>query len=53
MATVSSFEGLQPPTRSELRQFAELFTPLFTASSDEAKRQAVAAASRSGSLLLS
>jgi uncharacterized protein (DUF2336 family) len=46
MATVSSFEGLQPPTRSELRQFAELFTPLFTASSDEAKRQAVAALSQ-------
>jgi uncharacterized protein (DUF2336 family) len=46
MATVSSFEGLQPPTRSELRQFAELFTPLFAASSDEAKRQAVAALSQ-------
>jgi uncharacterized protein (DUF2336 family) len=46
MATVSSFEGLQPPTRSELRQFAELFTPLFVASSDEAKRQAVAALSQ-------
>lgn len=46
MATVSSFEGLQPPTRSELRQFAELFTPLFQASSDEAKRQAVAALSQ-------
>ncbi|CAN7213872.1 DUF2336 domain-containing protein [Rhizobium sp. LjRoot258] len=46
MATVSSFEGLQPPTRSELRQFAELFTPLFQASSDEARRQAVAALSQ-------
>ncbi len=46
MATVSSFEGLQPPTRSELRQFAELFTPLFVASSDDAKRQAVAALSQ-------
>ncbi|MBD9446999.1 DUF2336 domain-containing protein [Rhizobium sp. RHZ02] len=46
MATVSSFEGLQPPTRSELRQFAELFTPLFQASSLEAKRQAVAALSQ-------
>jgi uncharacterized protein (DUF2336 family) len=37
---------LQPPTRSELRQFAELFTPLFQASSDEARRQAVAALSQ-------
>lgn len=46
MATVSSFEGLQPPTRSELRQFAELFTPLFMASSVEARRQAVAALSQ-------
>ena len=46
MATVTSFEGLQPPTRSELRQFAELFTPLFQASSLEAKRQAVAALSQ-------
>ncbi|WP_221098764.1 DUF2336 domain-containing protein [Rhizobium binae] len=46
MATVSSFESLSHPTRSELRQFAELFTPLFQASSDEAKRQAVAALSQ-------
>lgn len=46
MATVSSFEGLSHPTRSELRQFAELFTPLFQASSEEAKRQAVAALSQ-------
>lgn len=46
MATVSSFEGLAHPTRSELRQFAELFTPLFQASSDEARRQAVAALSQ-------
>ncbi len=50
MATVSSFEGLQPPTRSELRQFAELFTPLFQASSLEAKRQAVAALSQCGQI---
>ncbi|WP_427125938.1 DUF2336 domain-containing protein [Rhizobium leguminosarum] len=46
MATVSSFENLSHPTRSELRQFAELFMPLFQASSDEAKRQAVAALSQ-------
>ncbi|MBB3657221.1 uncharacterized protein (DUF2336 family) [Rhizobium sp. BK650] len=46
MATVSSFENLSHPTRSELRQFAELFMPLFQASSEEAKRQAVAALSQ-------
>ncbi|SIP94800.1 Uncharacterized conserved protein, DUF2336 family [Rhizobium sp. RU35A] len=47
MATVTSFEELERPTKSELRQFAELFTPLFQASGDEARRQAVAALSRS------
>ncbi|WP_246659315.1 DUF2336 domain-containing protein [Rhizobium sp. FY34] len=47
MATVTSFEDLEHPTKSELRQFAELFTPLFQASSEEARRQAVAALSRS------
>lgn len=46
MATVTSFENLQHPSRSELRQFAELFKPLFAASSDEARRQAVAALSQ-------
>ncbi|MDL2404381.1 DUF2336 domain-containing protein [Rhizobium calliandrae] len=46
MATVTSFEGLTHPSKSELRQFAELFTPLFQASSEEAKRQAVAALSQ-------
>ncbi len=47
MATVTSFEDLDHPTKSELRQFAELFSPLFSASSEEARRQAVAALSRS------
>jgi uncharacterized protein (DUF2336 family) len=47
MATVTSFEGLSHPTRSELRQFAELFMPIFSASSDEARRQAVAALAQS------
>lgn len=47
MATVTSFEDLEHPTKSELRQFAELFTPLFAASSEEARRQAVAALSQS------
>ncbi|KAA0699939.1 DUF2336 domain-containing protein [Neorhizobium sp. P12A] len=46
MATVTSFESLSHPSKSELRQFAELFTPLFQASSEEAKRQAVAALSQ-------
>lgn len=46
MATVSSFEGLSHPSKSELRQFAELFMPLFTASTPEAKREAVAALSQ-------
>lgn len=47
MATVTSFEALSHPTRSELRQFAELFMPIFSASSDEARRQAVAALAQS------
>ncbi|MET3583998.1 uncharacterized protein (DUF2336 family) [Pseudorhizobium tarimense] len=46
-ATVTSFDSLPHPSRSELRQFAELFGPLFTASSDGARRQAVAALSQS------
>lgn len=46
MATVTSFEAMPHPSRSELRQFAELFEPLFHASSDEARRQAVAALSQ-------
>nr|CAD6421394.1 hypothetical protein REQ54_02222 [Rhizobium sp. Q54] len=46
MATVTSFEALPHPSRSELRQFAELFGPLFAASSEEARRQAVAALSQ-------
>ncbi|NHT78613.1 hypothetical protein G8E10_23215 [Rhizobiaceae bacterium CRRU44] len=47
MATVSSFEGLRQPRPSDLKQFCELFEPLFTASSDEARRQAAAALARS------
>ena len=46
MATVSSFESLRFPSRSDLRQFGELFEPLYSASTDEARRQAVAALSR-------
>lgn len=46
MATVTSFEGLSYPSKSELRQFAELFMPLFAASTPEAKRDAVAALSQ-------
>jgi uncharacterized protein (DUF2336 family) len=46
MATVSSFESLRFPSRSDLYQFGELFAPLYDASTDEARRQAVAALSR-------
>jgi uncharacterized protein (DUF2336 family) len=46
MATVTSFETLAHPSKSELRQFAELFMPLFAASTDEARRQAIAALSQ-------
>lgn len=46
MATVTSFESLARPSKSELRQFAELFSPLFSASTEEARRQAVAALSQ-------
>ena len=46
MATVSSFESLAHPSRSDQRQFHELFVPTYLASSDEARRQAVAALSQ-------
>ena len=46
MATVTSFDSVQHPTKSELRQFAELFLPLFQASTEDAKRQAVASLSQ-------
>ncbi|MGE7367972.1 DUF2336 domain-containing protein [Neorhizobium sp. NPDC001467] len=50
MATVTSFEALERPSKSELRQFAELFEPLYRASSEEARRQAVAALSQSANI---
>jgi len=46
MATVSSFEHMDQPGRHELRQFGELFEPIFKASSPEARRNAIAALSR-------
>ncbi|HUH49486.1 MAG TPA: hypothetical protein VLZ56_06480 [Mycoplana sp.] len=46
MATVSGFESLSRPTRSDLKQFHELFLATYLASSDEARRQAVAALSQ-------
>ena len=46
MATVTGFESLRQPTKSEMLQFAELFQPLYSASSEEARRQAVAALSQ-------
>ncbi|WP_052699935.1 DUF2336 domain-containing protein [Martelella endophytica] len=45
MATVSSFGALGNPASGELRRFAELFPPVYEASSVEARRQAVAALS--------
>ena len=46
MATVTSFQALSFPGKWELRQFAELFQPLFAGSSMEARREAVAALSQ-------
>ncbi|OLP57987.1 hypothetical protein BJF93_14265 [Xaviernesmea oryzae] len=46
LATVTSFEALRQPRKADLRQFEELFVPLFAASSDEARRQAASALSR-------
>lgn len=53
MATVTSFQALSYPGKSELRQFAELFQPLYAHSSIEARRDAVAALSQSPNLPLS
>lgn len=50
MATVTSFEALTNPSRLELRQFAELFRPLYENSGHDARRQAVAALSRLSTL---
>lgn len=47
LATVTSFDSLRHPRKSDLHQFAELFHPLFDTSSDEARRQAAAVLSRS------
>lgn len=46
LATVSSFEGIIAPTSGELRQFRDLFIPLFATADIEAKRTAAAALSR-------
>ena len=46
MATVSSFEQMAQPGRHEQKQFAELFEPVYKASSSEARRNAIAALSR-------
>lgn len=50
MATVTSFEDLKHPSKHELKQFAELFRPLYSASTEEARRQAVAALSQNPSV---
>ncbi len=46
MATVTGFESLRIPGKSDMKQFAELFEPLFLGSSNEARRQAAAALSQ-------
>ena len=46
MATVSTFESMPQPGRHELKQFSELFEPIFKASGMEARRNAIAALSR-------
>lgn len=46
MATVTNFETVSHPSKTDLRQFAELFMPLFNASTEEAKREAIAALSQ-------
>ncbi|WDZ77600.1 DUF2336 domain-containing protein [Ensifer adhaerens] len=46
MATVTGFESLRIPRKSDMKQFAELFEPLFLGSSNEARRQAAAALSQ-------
>lgn len=46
MATVSGFESLRIPRKSDMKQFSELFEPLFLGSSSEARRQAAAALSQ-------
>ena len=46
MATVSTFESMPQPGRHELKQFSELFEPVFKASGTEARRNAIAALSR-------
>lgn len=50
MAAVTSFEELSHPGRRDLRQFAELFAPLFSQASRAARRTAVAALSRCRSM---
>ena len=50
MATVSTFESMPQPGRHELKQFSELFEPIFKASGLEARRNAIAALSRCATL---
>jgi uncharacterized protein (DUF2336 family) len=46
MATVTTFESMPQPGRHEMKQFSELFEPVFKASGMEARRNAIAALSR-------
>jgi uncharacterized protein (DUF2336 family) len=46
LAAVSSFEGAVRPRQTDLKQFADLFVPLFMAAGEDARRMAAAALSR-------
>ncbi len=46
LAAVSSFEGAVRPRQSDIKQFADLFVPLFMAAGEDSRRMAAAALSR-------
>lgn len=53
MATVTSFEAIRYPSKAELKQFAELFLPLYQSSTPDARKQAAAALSQCTTLPVS
>ncbi len=50
MATVTNFDELPSPGKTDLKQFSELFEPLFLGSSDAARHMAVAVLTKSRTL---
>lgn len=46
MATITSYESLQRPTKSDMLQFSQLLEPLFNSSSEDARREAAAVLSQ-------